>query len=208
MNRKKLLIGIVVVALVALAGCSGQTGEDDAKNLADDAGVDINKSVEPGGSYWMEILLTEKNQRNLVQKRPPFEMDDSLERQNLIRRYKYLNDKNNEHYVYLLSHGKVVAHYVAQGKVSSLNSKLTNDEQIVGSSQCVEDVNADSEGGCYKTVESPQMDGSYGTNGDGIFFFTTDGEYVEWNGQYVVSEEPMNVQTPLTLTTEVNTSSP
>lgn len=42
------------------------------------------------------------------------------------------------------------------------------------------------------------MDGSYGTNGDAIFFFTTSGEYVESSLDYVVSEEPRNIQsTPI-----------
>jgi hypothetical protein len=48
-------------------------------------------------------------------------------------------------------------------------------------------------GANYKLVESPQMDGSYGENGDAIFFFTTSGEYVESSLDYVVSEEPRNI---------------
>jgi len=44
-------------------------------------------------------------------------------------------------------------------------------------------------------VDSPQLDGSYGTNGDGIFFFTTEGAYVEWNGEYMVSDFPLKMST-------------
>jgi len=125
-------------------------------------------------------------------------MESSLERANLIQRYQYLNDENNVHHVYLMSNdGKVVSYFVAQGKVSSVNSKLTNDAQIVASQQCLDETWNEDEAACFKTVESPQMDGSYGTNGDAIFFFTTDGSYVEWNGKYVVSEEPLNIQTAI-----------
>ncbi len=135
-------------------------------------------------------------------------MDNSLERQNLIDRYKYLNDRNNVHHVYLMSHdGKVVSYYTAQGKVSSVNSKLTNDRQLVKVPNAeYDEANgaAGPSGPNWKLVESPQMDGSYGSNGDAIFFFTTDGHYVEWNGLYVVSEEPKNIQTSVTLTDEVD----
>lgn len=206
MNRKHLILGAVVV-MIALAGCSGLEGkkaDENADELADDTGQNL-ENVEFGGSYVYEIKMTEKNQMNLVQKRPPFQMDDSLERQNLIQRYQYLNDKNNVHHVYLMSNdGKVVSYFVAQGKVSSVNSKLTNDLQPVRIPGC----DSHNEGNdCWKVVESPQMDGSYGTNGDAIFFFTTSGEYVEWNGKYVVSEKPLNIQTAVSLEHETTENS-
>lgn len=204
MNKKKLLIVIVVGAMIAIAGCNdgGASGE----KLAEDTGANVS-GAEIGESYTYEVKVTEKNQYNLVKTNPPFQMENSLERQNLIERYKYLNDRNNVHHVYLMSeHGQVVAYFVAQGKVSSVNSKLTNNKQIVGSNQCIREVHNDAEGGCFKAVESPQMDGSYGTNGDAIFFFTTDGQYVEWNGLYVVSEEPKNIQTEVVLTEKSNSS--
>lgn len=210
MKRKHLILGAVVV-MIALAGCAGldsegQDAQENADELAEDSGQDLS-NVDFGGSYIYEVKLTEKNQLNLVQKRPPFEMDDSLERQNLIQRYQYLNDKNNVHHVYLMSNdGKVVSYFVAQGKVSSVNSKLTNNLQPVRIPGC----DSHNEGNdCWKVVESPQMDGSYGTNGNAIFFFTTSGEYVEWNGKYVVSEKPLNIQTAVSLeheTTENETA--
>lgn len=200
MKRQHLILGAVVV-MIALAGCAGldsegQDAQENADELAEDSGQDLS-NVDFGGSYIYEVKLTEKNQLNLVQKRPPFEMDDSLERQNLIQRYQYLNDKNNVHHVYLMSNdGKVVSYFVAQGKVSSVNSKLTNNLQPVRIPGC----DSHNEGNdCWKVVESPQMDGSYGTNGNAIFFFTTSGEYVEWNGKYVVSEKPLNIQTAVSL---------
>jgi len=204
MNRKHIALFATVV-LIALAGCGeADSGSEAADNLAKDTGTNVS-NVQLGGSYWFEVKTTEKNQFGLVQKRPPFVMEDSLERQNLIQRYKYLNDRNNVHHVYFMSNdGKVISYFVAQGKVSSVNSKLTNDKQIVVDDRCIETTNQDGEGACFKTVESPQMDGSYGTNGNAIFFFTTSGEYVEWNGKYVVSEKPLNIQTAVSLEHQVN----
>lgn len=204
MNRKVIIL-IAVVGLAALAGCSAiDNNNPSGEDLSEDTGEDVSDATI-GESYQFEIKMTEKNQYELVKAQPPFQMENSLERENLIKRYQYLNDRNNVHHVYLISEmGQVMAYYTAQGKVSSVNSKLTNDQQIVGSNQCIKEVHNDAEGGCFMTVESPQMDGSYGENGDGIFFFTTDGHYVEWNGVYLVSEEPKNIQTEVVLTDDVD----
>lgn len=194
--------------MVAIAGCSEASGDEPSGDeLAESTGTDIDAEV--GESFMYEMKMTEANHYGLVQTVPPFQMEDSLERRNLKERYQYLNDRSNVHHVYLMSHdGKVVAYYTAQGKVSSVNSKLTNDRQIVKVPNAKWDRSNGAAGGNgvnYKVVESPQLDGSYGTNGDGIFFFTAgDGSYVEWNGLYVVSEEPKNIQTGVTLTDQVD----
>jgi hypothetical protein len=187
---------IAVAAMVAIAGCgSPQPDEPTGEELSEDTGANVS-NVQTGESYHYEVKLTEKNQNQLVRAQPPQTMEYSLERQNLIKRYEYLNDRNNVHHVYLVDEGQIVGYYVAQGKVSSVNSKLTNNKQIVQ----IENARFDrgngaggANGANYKVVESPQMDGSYGTNGAAIFFFTTSGEYVETNLDYVVSEEPRSL---------------
>jgi hypothetical protein len=199
--RSKIILIVLVVSAIAITGCVEE--DNTTGDLESDTGQNVS-SVNLGDSYWFEVKVTEKNQMGLVQARPPIVMEDSLERQNLIQRYKYLNDANNIHHVYLMSHdGKVVSYFVAQGKVSSVNSKLTNDVQIVKDNRCLNTA-VDSEAGCFKKVESPQMDGSYGTNGEAIFFFTTEGHYVEWNGLYLASEEPRNIQTAVSLERQTN----
>lgn len=204
MNKKKLLLIVLALgAMVTIAGCSDfgeNDNEDSGEDLSNDTGQEINSGDE---SYHFEIGITEENHIGLVKEQPPFTMDSSLERANLIRRFQYLNDGNNIHHVYMISNdGKVINYEVAQGKVSSVNSRLTNGQQIVEAKDCGFDGSGGaggSKGPCFKVVESPQMDGSYGENGDAIFFFTTDGHYVEYNGIYVVSEEPKNIQTAVTL---------
>lgn len=199
LRNRKLLIALALVGLLALAGCADTGNQDGAEELANGTNTNVDTD-SVGESYWFEIGITEQNQQQLVRQRPPFTMDDSLERKNLIERYKHLNDRENMHHVYMVSYdGKVINYEVARGKVSSVNSKLTNDVQIVSSDACLETTHHDNEGACFKTVESPQMDGSYGSNGDAIFFFTPEGHYVEYNGQYVVSEEPLDITTEVTL---------
>ena len=41
------------------------------------------------------------------------------------------------------------------------------------------------------------VDGSYGENDNGIFFFTPDGKYIEWTGIYLYSDIPFEVQSTL-----------
>jgi hypothetical protein len=92
-----------------------------------------------------------------------------------------------------------MAFYTIKGKVSSVNSQLTNTEQL--SSRRVE------RNASYEYVDgvlpSPSEDGSYGTNGDGIFFFTTEGAYVEWAGDYMLSDQPLKLTTQPELIREI-----
>jgi hypothetical protein len=55
---------------------------------------------------------------------------------------------------------------------------------------------------CYP-VEAPDLDGTYGENVDGIFFFTTEGAYVEWKGEYLMSDQPLKLTTQPELFREV-----
>lgn len=198
MNPKVAAIGFLALVVIA----SGCTDKGVSKKKQDKLSGDIDTSgVKLGESFLTEAKATEANHQGLVQAEPIPKMEDSLERQNLIRRYKTLNDQNQIFHVYLMSHGKVVSYFTAKGKVSSVNSKLTQPEQLV---PCDRNNGGGRDEECV--VSSPQLDGSYGTNGDAVFFFTTDGSYVEWNGEYVVSERPLSIQTPLSLETKVNTT--
>lgn len=137
-----------------------------------------------------EQQTTEVNQERLLTNQPAPQLDKSLERENLIKRLKLLNDENKVFYVYLVSYGKVMAFYTAQGKVSSLNTYLTGKEKFQRAKGCY------GEGDCWFAVESPDLDGTYGSNTDGIFFFTTEGAYVETTMDYMISDYPLKLSTP------------
>jgi len=205
-HRKFLLIG-AVVAMMALAGCMGDIDTTSStEDLNEDTNQNVGESeVEIGDTATWELQFTEENQQTLVREHPPFKLDESLERKNILRRLEYLNNENNVHHVYgYTENGQILFYETAQGKVSSVNSKLTNDKQIVGSERCIDTTHHDGEGACFKALESPQLDGSYGTNGAAIFFFTTDGHYFEYNGKYVVSEQPKDITTQVTLTNDTD----
>lgn len=140
-----------------------------------------------------EQKLTEENQGKLLQTQPPMRLDWSLERENINKRTELWNDTNKISYIYLVSYGKVMTFYTIKGKVSSVNSQITNPEQAV------DDPHGSYESGSV-TLPSPAEDGSYGTNGDAVFFFTTEGAYVEWNGEYMLADQPLSLKTQPELT--------
>jgi hypothetical protein len=93
-------------------------------------------------------------------------------------------------YVILFSHGQPIGKFVVEGKVSSLNSFLTPD------SEYYEIANGSSSTTKFNEWLA-DVDGSYGNNRNGIFFFTPDGKYVEWSGEMLYSDIPFNVETTL-----------
>lgn len=194
MNKKTLLALLLVAAVLITSGCMSE--RDANTDLTGEIGDSANE-VTPGDAFNAEMRSTEANHQNLIKAEPIPKMEDSLERENLIRRYNTLNDRDKVFHVYLMSHGKVVSYFTAQGKVSSVNSKLTQPEQLV---PCARTGYQDHED-CI--VSSPQLDGSYGTNGAAVFFYTTDGSYVEWNGEYITSERALSINTPVSLEKQV-----
>lgn len=144
-----------------------------------------------------EQLSLEESQQALIAAQPAPVMTYSLERENIAKRLTRFNDPNKIGYLYTLSdYGQVIAFYTVKGKISSVNSYMTTSEQLVckggrfGTS--------DSGGTDYQCIpmEAPDSDGSYGTNGEAIFFFTTEDVYVEWNGKYQYVDEPLQLSTP------------
>ena len=135
----------------------------------------------------IEQNATEAQQEKHLRAVPPPILDTSQERKNLVERLERFNTDSKVSYIYLVSYGKVMAFYTVKGKVSSVNSLLTTPDQIVkprfsGSTRVV--------------VASPDLDGSYGSNGNAVFFFTTDDTYVEWNGEYMLCDKPLKLSTP------------
>ena len=82
--------------------------------------------------------------------------------------------------------GAVAGRFVVDGKVSSLNSYLfpAYEQKYSGNGTVIE-------------REVAGIDGTYGENVSGIFFFTTDGDYVEWNGKFLYTDIPVEVDAPV-----------
>ncbi len=129
----------------------------------------------------------------------PTDISYSLERYNLIRRTYWVNGQREKAnslpcevekplgYIALFTdNGATVGKFVVDGKVSSLNSFLTPDSEYYEQDM--------DRGTIDDNKWLADVDGSYGENDTGIFFFTTDGKYVEWTGTYLYSDIPFEIK--------------
>lgn len=166
-----LIIIIAILGLLTLSGCALDQTKQDIKN-----------TLEIGDK------LAERQ-------KTPTDIDYSLERYNLIRRTYWVNGQREKanslicevekplgYIALFLENGGCAGKFIVDGKVSSLNSYLTPDSEYYERS-------AD-----YTNKWLPDVDGSYGSNDNGIFFFTPDGKYVEWTGTYLYSDIPFEIK--------------
>lgn len=170
--KKFITIALAVTMLLSLSACEVSSSRQD-------------------------IYTTLANANSIQENQPtPDDLEYSLERYNLIRRAYWVNGQREKAislpceierplgYIVLFTEGGgVVGRYIVDGKVTSLNSYLTPDSEWY-------------ENGEYRNSWLADVDGSYGENDQGIFFFTPDGKYIEWTGIYLYSDIPFEVTTP------------
>ncbi len=127
----------------------------------------------------------------IIENNPTPLLEDSLERKNVIKRAELFNKSDKISYIYLINFGNVVSYYTVKGKVSSLASYLVPEDQLVDwkGRQC-----SDWSAGECHVRQAPDIDGTYGSNREGIFFFTTEGVYVEWTGDFLMSDQPLKIR--------------
>ena len=174
----KRLFGIMILLLVMVVAC------DDGR-IANTTALD-------------EQAETEKNQQQLLKVQPPPKLTWSLERDNLTKRFKLQNDRAISFFMYVFLEGvpDPIGYYQIN-KVSSVNSQLTNTQQIVWSYR--------KGGWASHTLPSPAEDGSYGENGQGVFGFTPEDIYMEHNMKYIVSSVPLSFAKPVYRLAVINT---
>lgn len=115
---------------------------------------------------------------------------DPLERKNLAKRLLQYNAKGSTNYVYIFAGmtDKVVGYYVINGKVSSTGSQMTSTDINVHCGY----------GGTNESCTNLAIgdDGSYGPDegGDkGVFFFTVNGNLIETDQPFLVSNQPIKI---------------
>ena len=157
------LISIAMTAILLSASSSGCV---DDSNIRQDTERTINAA------------------NNLQNNQPtPTDINYSLERYNLIKRAYWVNGNREKAnslpceiekplgYIVLFDKGVVFGKFIVDGKVSSLNSYLTPDSEYY-------EMDMTGRGSVSDNNWLADIDGSYGNNDSGIFFFTTDGKYV------------------------------
>lgn len=191
--KKKLIImvEILILTLVTLTGCTEVASTNTKK--------DVEATLNMGNT--------------LAENQPtPTDIDYSLERYNLIRRTYWVNGQREKantlvceiekplgYIALFLENGACAGKFIVDGKISSLNSFLTPDSEYYEKNISYSSDSSESNPNIksvdkYSNKWLPDVDGSYGSNDNGIFFFTPDGKYVEWSGTYLYSDIPFEVK--------------
>ena len=190
MKKVIIIVMTICMMLVCLAGCEG---------------YEASATTISATTTKQDVAATLRVGDDLVSNQPtPTDIDYSLERYNLIKRAYWVNGQREKantlpcaiekplgYIVLFTDNGAIVGSFVVDGKVSSLNSYLTPDSEYYELNQ-----------GEYGTGQDynkwiADIDGSYGENDNGIFFFSTDGKYIEWTGTYLYSDIPFIVEDPV-----------
>lgn len=114
-------------------------------------------------------------------------LNDSLERANISEHLKRNNIPDRVRYIYLLTDiGGIYAYFVIKGKVTSTGAQLTPTDDFA--KKC---------GTCdWEVVQGPTDDGSFGGDEGGIYFFTDTGMEVQWNGKWLLTDQPLKITSP------------
>lgn len=165
--KKVLSIILVLIMVLGVTGCSEDFGE-------------VEQTTTEAASKANEAAIN-----RLIKTDDLPQITRSLERENIKRRIEFINQPDNIGYLYLLSdNGQLVKEVQVLGKVSSLNSYLTPNY--------IEEYYSN---GAVINTEQADLDGTWGENQAGIFWFTPDGVYQEWTGLYLYSSQRMTFST-------------
>lgn len=82
--------------------------------------------------------------------------------------------------------GQPIAYYTVKGKITSSGKRLTKPFEWArhdcGSNDCTDDVAA------------PSDEGTYGSSSPYVYFWTTSGQYIQWSGDYLYSDQPYRLR--------------
>jgi hypothetical protein len=175
---------VAIVALVLVA-CGGVVGSGIA-----------------GGPTGSELIQHETNVDNnalgRIEKNEPIPvLSDSSDAHNQRQFVIEESDPNKIEYLELLGlNGNPIAHFTIKGQVSAMDTSETNPSQI----DCpYEDNNNNSASLGCGSIGLAEPNGIYGGADAGHFAFTTSGALIEWEGNFITSDQPFNIKTPVQL---------
>lgn len=116
---------------------------------------------------------------------------ENAEIDNIKKRLELTSNPGQIGFVLLLNEmGKPVMYTSVIGKITSGAKRLTAPQEV----RCLEV--ADAVGCNQHMVEAPSDEGTYGSSGPYIFFWTVDGQYIQWSGKYLYSDKPFRIEDP------------
>lgn len=109
----------------------------------------------------------------------------NAEQDNILRRSQLVAQPDLVGYVVLLNFGQPVAYYTVRGKITSSTKRLETGQDA----HC----NANDGVPCGTITDAPSYDGTFGASDPYVYFWTTQGQYVQWSGDYLYSDAPLEL---------------
>lgn len=109
---------------------------------------------------------------------------ENAEIENIKRRLELTANPGLLGYIVLLNEtGQPVMYAGVKGKITSGSKRLTEPDR------------SNNWGGGTNNVvrQSPSDEGTYGHSDPYIYFWTTNGQYIQWNGKYLYSDKPFRL---------------
>lgn len=174
---------VAIVALV-IAACGGVVGSGIAESgqqaLTHERNVDNNALARIQANIPVPVLSNSSDASNQAQ----FVTEQS--------------DPNKVEYLELVGYnGAPYAHYTIKGQVSAMDTSQTNPWQ----SSCQE---GGHENYSCVGIGMAEPNGIYGGADAGHFAFTTAGALIEWEGDFVTSDQPFTIKAPVLLQQDEN----
>lgn len=117
---------------------------------------------------------------------------ENAEIENIKKRLELTSSPGLLGYVVLLNEtGQPVMYTGVKGKITSGSKRLTQPDRKVAHSNGA------------MVMSAPSDEGTYGTSGEYVYFWTPGGQYIQWNGKYLYSDKPFRLSVePLVVAVE------
>lgn len=115
---------------------------------------------------------------------------------NIKKRLELTSDPALMGYIVLFNDmGTPILYTTVKGKVTSGSKRLTSPFQETALSRAgVGEVSSSD------FTDAPSDEGTWGSSNPYIFFWTTNGQYIQWSGTYLYSDKPLRMDTPSVVT--------
>lgn len=119
---------------------------------------------------------------------------DNAEIENILKRIQLTSKPGLLGFIILLNEaGQPIMYEGVKGKVTSGSKRLTppmKEWNLTGNNNGI--------------GPAPSDEGTWGTSGEYIFYWNTNGEYRQWSGKYLYSDKPFRLRVePLVVTAEI-----
>ncbi len=148
-------------------------------------------------------LSCEKDSRTEIMQKaqPTTKLEYSIERENINKRLRLLNDQNQIRWIYCLSDtGNIILSSPVLVKVTSSTKRLEPSTGRVYGGHDYHIIN----GNEYVSDELMSADGTFGQSDQYIFWFTPEGQYFQWSGKYILSDVPLKLEKSVLSTDDVD----